>query len=161
MFSSKKLRSKSRCFQETPISWKRNNIFPPVVRLYMTLSVTAVSSSWMLDKLPHGFCFLNEYLSLLFFLSMFLSIIHDGLCPQKCLGFALITPVYQCGSQPFQLLLIVKYFVLVSTHSLHWSFLSQKGTVPCQHCRIQAVTCHLSPALMSDHPCWLDGDARK
>lgn len=63
----------------------------------------------------------------------------DGLCPKKCLGFALIASVWVSAFPA------AKYLVLFSTHLLHWSFLSQKGTLACQHRRIQAVIYHLSP----------------
>lgn len=126
-----------------------------VVRLHMTLSGTAASSSWMLDKLPYGFCFLNEYVRWLFFLLMFLSIMWMGFAQRST--WALLS-LHQCGSQPFQLLYRAKYLVLLSTHSLHWSFLSQKGTLPCQHCRIQAVTYHLLPNQhwqVTNHVSWI------
>lgn len=100
MLSSKKLRNKADVSKGHQSAEWGTRLSPPLVRLYMTLSVTAVSS-WMLDKLPCGFCFLHEYIRWLFFLLIFLSIIWMGFAQRS--AWALLS-LHQCGSQPFQLL---------------------------------------------------------
>lgn len=113
MLSLKRIRIKSRCFQETPTSRTRNNTSLKVIRWYMTLSYcyclilnAGQLPIWLFFFFPSQWA-----IEVVIFLMMFL------LKRKKNNGQETpdpITSACQSGSQPFQLLYLVIYLVQFS-----------------------------------------------
>lgn len=145
MLSLKRIRIKSRCFQETPTSRTRNNTSLKVIRWYMTLSYcyclilnAGQLPIWLFFFFPSQWA-----IEVVIFLMMFL------LKRKKNNGQETpdpITSACQSGSQPFQLLYLVIYLVQFSILLSGLEYSHKKDTLPSRHYGIQATACILRHA---------------